>query len=408
MRRLHVALAAVLLLVWTTFLGSMFQREAALEDDRIRGIAVGQARALSQQLADMRAWNDAHGGVYVPVTPTTPPNPWIQSPERDVTTTSGRALTMLNHAYMTRQVAEITRARRGIRLHLTSRSPLRPGNGPDAWERAALEGFERGDAEHVDFIADAGGHETFRYIAPLLVEESCLPCHAQQGDRVGQVRGGLSVTFPADALVASRTAFRRSLGLASLVLWCLGAGLIASVTVAYHQKSGLAARLRELTLVDELTGLHNRRGFLVLATKQLQIARRTGRPDLLLFVDLDGMKTVNDVHGHAAGDAALLRTAGALRAAFRSSDILARFGGDEFVVLCADTGPDALETLLAGLRRQVDDANAGAATPWHIALSVGAAAFDPAREGSLDDLLREADAAMYRAKQQKRGRPAAG
>ena len=149
------------------------------------------------------------------------------------------------------------------------------------------------------------------------------------------------------------------------------------MTAAFHQKKLMVARLRELALVDELTGLHNRRGFLVLAEKQLQIARRTGRPDLLLFIDLDGMKRINDELGHEAGDAALRRTAAVLHAAFRASDIIARFGGDEFVVLCPNTGPEAAASLLQGLEQHVGDANAGASATWRLSLSAGYAAFDP-------------------------------
>jgi diguanylate cyclase (GGDEF)-like protein len=401
MKRSHIALATILLLLWTAFLGYMFKRETALEEQRLRDIALSQARALFNQVVDVRAWNASHGGVYVPVTPETQPNPWLDVPHRDETTLSGRQLTLLNPAYMTRQLAELTRKRRGIDLHLTSLTPLRPENLPAPWERAALEGFERGAAEHVAFVPAAGGSEVFRYMAPLPVEESCLPCHAKQGYRVGQVRGGISITYPSDLLASSRGAFRRNILLASVVLWLLGAGLVTAVTFVFHQKKLMLARLGELALADELTGLHNRRGFLLLAGKQLQIALRTGRPDLLLFVDLDGMKRINDTLGHEAGDAALRRTAAVLHAAFRTSDIIARFGGDEFVVLCPNTGPEAATGLLDGIERHVGNANAGSGTPWRLSLSAGCASFDPGHPVTLEELIRAADAAMYATKQGK-------
>ncbi len=401
MKRAHIAVATILLLLWTAFLGFMFQRETALEEQRIRDIALGQTRALFNQVADMRAWNASHGGVYVPITERTPSNPLLESPDRDLTTLSGRRLTLLNHAYMTRQLAEITRERRGIALHLTSLAPLRAGNAPEPWERAALESFERGAPEQAAFSLDPEGRETFRYMAPLRVEESCLPCHAKQGYRIGQIRGGLSVVSSTAALAASRAAFRRTAALASVVLWLLGGGFIAAATVAYRGKSLLVASLRELALVDELTGLHNRRGFHLLAEKQLQIARRTGLPEVLLFIDLDGMKRINDEHGHEAGDTALRRVAAVLHAAFRTSDIIARLGGDEFVVLCPDTGPESVPTLLEGLKQHVGDANAGAAVPWRLSFSVGTAVFDTQHPATLGELVNEADAAMYASKQGK-------
>jgi len=401
MKRTHIALATVVVILWTTFLGSMFQRETALEENRLRDIALGQARALFRQVIDVRDWNSRHGGVYVPVTPETPPNPWLDIPNRDETTLSGRHLTLMNPAYMTRQLAELTQRRRGVELHLTSRTPLRPQNEPAPWERAALEAFDRGKTEQVEFALDAGGHETFRYMAPLPVEESCLPCHKKQGYGVGQVRGGISITYPSDLLASSRGSFRRNALFASVVLWLLGTGLVTAVTAAYHQKYLMVGRLRELALVDELSGLHNRRGFLMLAEKQLQIAQRTGRPDLLLFIDLDGMKRINDERGHEAGDAALRRTAAVLHAAFRTSDIIARFGGDEFVVMCPNTGSEAATALVAGLQQHVEEANVGIPVPLHLSLSVGCAVFDSLNPVTLGELIRMADAAMYAAKQAK-------
>jgi len=404
MKRTHIALAAALFLCWTLFVGFMFHRESTLDEERIVGIALSQARALFNQVVDVRDWNALHGGVYVPITEKTQPNPWLEVANRDEITLSGRRLTLLNPAYMTRQLAEITRERRGIRLHLTSLLPLRPENKPAAWEQEALKAFERGEVEQVEFALDAGGHEIFRYMAPLPVEESCLPCHAKQGYRLGQVRGGISVVYPSEVLASSRQSFRRKVLLASCVIWLLGVGLLGALTAAYRQKNLMVARLRELALVDELTGLHNRRGFLMLAEKQLQIARRTGRPDLLLFIDLDGMKRINDELGHEAGDAALRRAAAVLHAAFRTSDIIARLGGDEFVALCPNTGPEAAPALLEALEQHVGDANAGATVPWRLALSAGIAAFDPQGSVTLEELIREADVAMYASKQRKRPR----
>ena len=401
MNRRHLVLAAAALALWTAFLVFMAWREISTEEERLRDIALSQARALFNQVVDVREWNASHGGVYVPVSASTPPNPWLEVPERDVTTQGGLRLTLMNPAYMTREFAEITHHRHGIALHLTSTKPLRPDNAPDAWERVALEAFERGVSERAEFAVDAEGREVHRYMAPLLTEKSCLRCHAKQGYAVGEVRGGLSIVAPAELLGRSRRGFRRSVLTASLVLWVLGAVLIVVVTATNHQKARMVAQLRELALIDELTGLHNRRGLFVLAEKQLQIARRTGRTDVLLFIDLDGMKRINDELGHEAGDAALRRTAEVLRAAFRTSDIIARLGGDEFVVLCPDTALAAVPTLLAGLERHVGDANAGAAVPWKLSLSVGTAAVDPQSPLTLDEVIRSADAAMYQDKQRK-------
>lgn len=405
MKRVYLASAALAFVTWTGLLAFVFQRETRLEDERLAGIALTQARTLFHQIIDMRSWNTAQGGVYVEVTGDTPPNPYLTVPHRDLTTTSGKRLTLVNPAYMTRQLAEIARRRHNIQLHLTSLNPLRPGNEPDPWERAALQAFETGAAERQSFTTDDRGERVFRYMAPLSVEEPCLECHRGQGYRVGEIRGGLSIMYHAEALERTRAASRRKALVGSLALWLFGSALIAAVAASWRQRSVMMQHLRELALEDELTGLNNRRGFLLLVEQQLQVARRTGRRGLLLFVDLDSMKAINDVHGHPAGDVALRQTADALRATFRGSDILAREGGDEFMVFCPDTGADAADAILASLAKNVAAANA-ADTRWALSLSVGAAEFDPAQPVPLERLINQADERMYEQKLGKKHRGA--
>ncbi len=114
---------------------------------------------------------------------------------RDIVTDQGLELTKINPAYMTRQIAEIASLENGITFHITSLDPIRPGNKPEGWESKWLRSFEQGAREHGGFFSD-GAKSFFRYMAPLIVENSCLQCHAKQGYRTGDVRGGISVTIP--------------------------------------------------------------------------------------------------------------------------------------------------------------------------------------------------------------------
>jgi diguanylate cyclase (GGDEF)-like protein/PAS domain S-box-containing protein len=155
--------------------------------------------------------------------------------------------------------------------------------------------------------------------------------------------------------------------------------------------------LRALTLVDDLTGLYNRRGFRMLAEQHLRLSKRGGPVTFLVVFDVDFFKDVNDVHGHPEGDAALRRVATVLRTAFRDSDIIARLGGDEFAVFALDCG-EICDHLLARYRNALDANNTAAARPYTISISVGAARFDPLAPVSLDDLMAEADADLYEAK----------
>ena len=154
---------------------------------------------------------------------------------------------------------------------------------------------------------------------------------------------------------------------------------------------------------DELTGLYNRRGFLDLARQQLAIAGQMARPALLFFVDLNGMKQINDQLGHEQGDRALVETADVLRTTFRGSDILARLGGDEFVALLMDSNSVQLSTFTERVEREIEARNAAPDRAYRLSASIGCAPFDPSSPTSIDALLARADALMYEQKRARRG-----
>lgn len=143
-------------------------------------------------------------------------------PNRDVTTGQGTRLTLVNPAYMTRMVHELGADAYGLVGHLTSLHPIRPENTPDAWERKALEAFERGAREHSEVVKDKG-KTVLRYMGAFLVEPSCLPCHAQQGYKVGDVRGGISVTVPVGSGAHALGLTRHGISMITiLAFWALG------------------------------------------------------------------------------------------------------------------------------------------------------------------------------------------
>ncbi len=162
------------------------------------------------------------------MTPDTPPTPYLAKlPERDIVTPSGRRLTLLNPAYMTRQIYELAQKSGLPRGHLTSLKPLRPQNAPDPWEKKALEAFEHGQTE-VSAVVSMDGQSYMRLMRPFRIEPSCLTCHEEQGYKVGDIRGGISVSVPMKHLMV--TAWHTwSLILGHLVLWMLGVvGIVLS------------------------------------------------------------------------------------------------------------------------------------------------------------------------------------
>ncbi|UCV29647.1 ATP-binding protein [Ferribacterium limneticum] len=183
----------LLLVVWTVAVA--FSLHAQIEQIRQQttAIAIEGARNMFRMVLLTRNWNASHGGIYVPVTERTQPNPYLNVPHRDVTTTEGVELTMVNPAYMTRLIAEMAESASGAVFRLTSLRPIRPENKPDRWERQALEAFEQGIKETSGIEPSPEG-DMLRYMAPLKVQESCLQCHRKQGYQVGDIRGGISVS----------------------------------------------------------------------------------------------------------------------------------------------------------------------------------------------------------------------
>ncbi|GGZ55593.1 hypothetical protein GCM10008101_06260 [Lysobacter xinjiangensis] len=163
------------------------------------------------------------------------------------------------------------------------------------------------------------------------------------------------------------------------------------------------AELLQLSLVDELTGLYNRRGFMLHANRALERAAEDGHVIVLAFFDMDRFKAINDAHGHLAGDQALREVATLLRRTLRRDDVLGRFGGDEFVALLArPPGEDFDGQLQARIEAQLAHRNAAPDTPFALAMSIGTVQRAPGDQRSIESLLADADAELYRAKRGRR------
>lgn len=165
---------------------------------------------------------------------------------------------------------------------------------------------------------------------------------------------------------------------------------------------GRQSKQQSLSHKDDLTGLNNRRGFLILAEQQIKIAKRQRTPFLLLFLDLDELKVVNDTFGHAEGNRAIVEAADLLRGCFRQSDVLARFGGDEFAAFALSSEGTDDSTVRARINAALDRVNAKPDRAYPLGFSMGVLACAPGEDGTVEALLERADALMYREKRQKR------
>lgn len=189
-------------------------------------------------------------------------------------------------------------------------------------------------------------------------------------------------------------------GITTLMALTLAAAVTGQRTAAAGLKK-LSLELEQLALTDELTGARNRRGFLVLAEHAWRFARRTRVPCRLLFIDLDGVKHVNDTQGHQVGDALLIDAARVLSSVFRETDVIGRIGGDEFAVFELMDETDGPGNGSARLQAAIDDFNRNAGQPYQLSMSVGIEDLPVAAETTLEALLSRADIAMYGRKREQ-------
>lgn len=177
-----------------------------------------------------------------------------------------------------------------------------------------------------------------------------------------------------------------------------GLGSRLLLTLARHRRQ---QQLDRLIYLDSLTGLCNHRGFALEGEHQLALTQRTGLPLVLVILDIDGLKEINDLHGHRSGDKALIATADILRGTFRKSDLLARIGGDEFAAILRSPADPSATATKARVQQAFHGFNQTSGRPWELHASLGTATATPAERPRLADLVERADTAMYQEKRRR-------
>lgn len=181
-----------------------------------------------------------------------------------------------------------------------------------------------------------------------------------------------------------------------------GESYLAGMGVDITAQKNMEKQLHMISITDDLTGLLNRRGFFAFAEKQCEIASRNNLNLSFLFIDLDGMKAINDSNGHKTGDMALSDTAKLLKMSFRSSDIISRFGGDEFVVIVTETPETNIDTLTNRLKSNIDTYNRKEKKPYTLSFSLGLTQYSHKNPCSVDELISDADKLMYEQKKHRK------
>jgi len=396
-RNLSLLIAMMVVLI---YLG-LYLRSNQLLIDAVKQ----QAASYFDLIVRVRRWNSDHGGVYVEKKKGVESNRYLREIgiEPDVVAQDGRVFTLRNPALMTKEIANIFSDLNGVQFHITSEQSLNSENVPDAFEQRALKRFASGEKEVWEIEEGASG-KRFRYIAPLLVVQSCLKCHFKSGYKLGDIRGGISVSIPftpiQHEMAVNRTAII-TLSLLTLVIllgftYRMFTQLMTQIKITQHA-------LKEASITDELTGLRNRRHLMQRFLEEFERARRLGTPLGFLMLDLDHFKEVNDSCGHPFGDLVLKSVARSIADTVREYDIAGRYGGEEFAVIVPETSGQDVTALAERIREMIAAlfiSDADVCT--RVTVSVGVAVLDA--NDTPETLIKRADTALYRAKHEGRNK----
>ena len=226
----------LLLTVFTSLLVASFIWNYIEADNHIVELAKLEARTNINKDRSFRQWAASHGGVYVSVDKDTPPNPYLADiPDRDINSSSGKNLTLMNPAYMIRQVMEKHEKLYGIKGRIVGIKHFRPETAADEWESRAIGKFEQGSKEISEFVS-IKDKQYLRVMEPFYVEQSCLKCHGHQGYKIGDVRGGIGVIVPMERYIAQKNSSIYNLLISHIVIWLFGM-LAAIIGYRYGKKS---------------------------------------------------------------------------------------------------------------------------------------------------------------------------
>ncbi|MBI4826948.1 MAG: diguanylate cyclase [Nitrospirae bacterium] len=396
-RVFFINITIVIILIITGIFYGLYIRNNELIDEELKA----RAKTSFSNILLARRWNSGYGGIYVEKKEGVTSNPYLKNP--DIETADGKIFTKKNPALMTREISEIAAKYGMSTFRITSLKPLNPENKPDEFEREALTFFEKG-VEEIYKKEVTDGKTYYRYMAPLYVEESCLECHAEQGYKFGEVRGGISVKFNIDET-------EKMLKYNNYIIILLGVVISAVLLVIVRfmvfnlMRKNLEAqrKISEMAVTDDLTGLFNRRYFFSHLNEEAKRAERFGRPLGCAMIDIDNFKAVNDTYGHHAGDLILKTVCDTIKKNCREVDIIVRYGGEEIVILSPELDMEGIRSFGERIRKAVSllRIEIGGGRETDVTISLGVCSLSPVQLKEMDDfedIVRLADAAMYSAK----------
>jgi len=379
-----IALALIALIFVTMLYVLVFRLDKELVVNQIKGDTAELASAVHVAWD----WNLSHGGVYV-----------LEGPPPAGDSSAGsetRRYTFVNHAAMLGEMSEIAGRTGKFKGYLVGMKPDTTRRPRDSWEAAETSKWRTGNVEAASALLSPDGQPIYRALVPLVADAACLQCHRHEGFKVGEAIGAFSLEVPLTAAYAAirktklTTALLYGLSLLALlfVISLLVLRLSSQLKAAYYH-------IEQTAREDHLTGLPNRRAFREFADMQVALSRRHGWPLTLIMMDIDEFKSVNDKYGHPKGDEMLQEFARTIRENIRGSDVPCRWGGEEFLILLANTPARNATSVWTRLRNLFGGIKVEG-VPETLTVSFGVAQLRT--EESLVDLIDRSDQALLAGK----------
>lgn len=373
---------------WTVTVVIILQWELQHARKAFNDVIQLRGEMLYQNVRSIQHWIGVHGGIYVA---TDEPDHESGAAPSDP---SQRKLVFLTPTEFLRNIYDEFQAINGTRVRLVGENPINPANTPDGWEMTGLTALHSGATDFIREAGDANDH-SYRLLRPIVLRDKCLACHDNfNAEDVGTIAGAVSINLDLTQDRSAHDSTTAAMRVHHTWLWAFGMAIIGAIAVGWRR---ILSRLNDLITRDPLTHIMNRRTLMDCLDREVARNLRDRRGVGVMMLDIDHFKKVNDTFGHQAGDEVLRRVSQLLADQMRPFDVVGRYGGEEFMIICpnsdlADTAAIAERLRSAIASRRFDTARG----PIGVTASIGVAGTELVADP--DDLVGAADGALYKAK----------